>query len=52
MLGVIVGSEGRSLEQLLEMERAAVLANQGTADAREGIMAFLEKREPVFNRNT
>ena len=50
MLELIVGSEDRSLEELLQMERAAVHANMGTADAREGMMAFLEKRKPVFNQ--
>jgi enoyl-CoA hydratase len=51
MLGVIVGCEDKTLDELLAAERAAVLRNQNTADAREGIMAFLEKRKPVFNQN-
>ncbi len=50
MLGVIVGSEERSLEELIQLEREAVLDNMGTADAMEGMMAFLEKRKPVFNQ--
>lgn len=50
MLQVIVGSEDRSLDALLAAERDAVNANSGTADAREGMQAFLEKRKPVFNR--
>ncbi len=51
MLDLIVGSEDKTLPELLKLERAAVLANQQTADAREGIMAFLEKRKPVFNQS-
>ncbi|RZO29487.1 MAG: enoyl-CoA hydratase/isomerase family protein [SAR116 cluster bacterium] len=52
MLGVLVNSSDRSLEDLLTAERAAVLANRGTADSREGMAAFLEKRKPVFNQQT
>jgi enoyl-CoA hydratase/carnithine racemase len=51
MLDVIVGSEDRSLEQLLQAERKAVLDTFGTPDQQEGMMAFLEKRKPVFNRH-
>lgn len=51
MLENIVGFETKTLEQSLQDERAAVHANSGTADAREGIMSFLEKRKPVFNQN-
>ena len=51
MLNVIVGSEDRSLEELLAAERLAVIANRNTADSREGMASFLEKREPVFNRH-
>ena len=50
MLQVIVGSEDRSLDELLQLEREAVVANRGTADSKEGMMAFLEKRTPVFNQ--
>jgi len=52
MLNVIVGSEDKSLDELLTAERAAVVANRGTADSKEGMMSFLEKREPVFNRSS
>ncbi len=52
MLAVLVNSSDRSLEDLLTAERAAVLANRGTADSREGMTAFLEKRKPVFNQQT
>jgi enoyl-CoA hydratase/carnithine racemase len=51
MLEVIVGSESRSLEQMIADERAAVLKVQDSADFHEGIMAFLEKRKPMFNKN-
>jgi enoyl-CoA hydratase len=50
ILKVIVGSEDKSLGQLLTAERAAVKANQGTADAKEGMIAFMQKREPAFNQ--
>lgn len=52
MLNVIVGSEDKSLAELLTAERAAIKANRGTADAKEGMMAFMQKREPVFNQPT
>jgi enoyl-CoA hydratase len=50
MLDTIVGFESRSLAESILDERAAVRATRGTADAQEGMRAFLEKREPVFNR--
>jgi enoyl-CoA hydratase len=43
-------SEDATLEQLLVAERAGVHATMGSADSREGISAFLEKRRPVFNQ--
>ena len=49
MLDALMSVEGRTLDQSLADERAAVHATSGTPDAREGIMAFLEKRKPVFN---
>jgi enoyl-CoA hydratase/carnithine racemase len=51
ILKVIVGSEDKSLGELLIAERAAVKATEGTADAKEGMMSFLQKRKPVFNQN-
>lgn len=51
MLGCIVGAETKTLEQSLADERAAVHATFGTADQREGMLAFLAKRKPVFNRD-
>jgi enoyl-CoA hydratase len=50
MLKSLVGSEDKSLDELLKLEREGVNATSGTADAREGMLAFLEKREPVFNQ--
>lgn len=50
MLEVIVNCEDKPLEELLRAERQAVKKTLGSADAREGMMAFLEKREPVFNQ--
>ncbi len=52
MLGVIVGSEERSLEELIAAERAAVHATFGTPDSLEGMTAFMEKRKPVFNQSS
>jgi enoyl-CoA hydratase/carnithine racemase len=43
MLDVIVGSEDRTLEELIEAERRAVDRCNGSADANEGIAAFLQK---------
>ena len=50
MLELIVGSENRTLEELLQKERAVVHSTFGTPDQVEGMMAFLEKRKPVFNQ--
>jgi enoyl-CoA hydratase/carnithine racemase len=50
VLEVAVGCEDRTLEELLQAERAAVHKTFGSADLQEGMMAFLEKRKPVFNQ--
>lgn len=50
MLESLHDAEDKTLEQLLESERRGVHATMGTPDATEGMMAFLEKREPVFNQ--
>ena len=51
MMSVLVNSDSKSLEQLLSAEREAVRATRSTADAKEGMAAFLEKRDPVFNQS-
>jgi len=50
MLRCIVGAADMTLDEALAAERRAVLATMNTADQREGITAFLEKRKPRFNR--
>jgi enoyl-CoA hydratase len=50
VMQVAVGSEDRTLGELLQAERAAVTNTMGTPDQVEGMMAFLEKRKPVFNK--
>lgn len=37
-----------SLETQMEYERRGLAASAGTADFREGVAAFVERREPVF----
>ena len=51
MLESLHDSEDKTLDELLAAERAGVHATRGTADAREGMLAFLEKRRPVFNQS-
>ncbi len=51
MLRCIVGAEGKTLTESIADERQAVLATMGTPDQQEGIMAFLEKRKPAFNKS-
>lgn len=51
MLKSLVGSEDKSLDELLALEREGVKATSGTADSREGMLAFFEKRDPVFNQS-
>ena len=50
MLNTLVGFETKTLQQSIEDERAAVHLTQGTPDANEGMLAFLEKRKPKFNQ--
>ena len=50
MLDTLVGFKTKTLQQSIEDERAAVHLTQGTPDANEGMLAFLEKREPKFNQ--
>jgi enoyl-CoA hydratase len=50
MLNSLHDSEDKTLDELLAAERVGVHVTMGTPDAREGILAFLEKRTPVFNQ--
>ncbi|QFU76306.1 enoyl-CoA hydratase/isomerase family protein [Halioglobus maricola] len=50
VMDVVIGSEDRDLADLLKAERAAVMGTFGTPDQQEGMLAFLEKRKPVFNQ--
>jgi len=50
MMKVLVNSSDRELEDLLMEERKAVIANSETKDSKEGMLAFLEKRKPIFNK--
>ena len=50
VMEVIVGSEDKTLEELLQAERKAVNKTFGSPDLQEGMMAFLEKRKPIFNK--
>ena len=52
MLDTVVGYETRTLEESMADELRAAAANRGSADAREGMRAFLEKRKPLFNQST
>jgi len=49
ILRCVVGAGEKSLEEGIAEERRAVLSTMGTADQREGMQAFLEKRKPRFN---
>lgn len=48
VLDCIVAAGELPLEDALDREREAVRSCNGTKDAREGMLAFLEKRKPVF----
>ena len=50
MMKVLVNSSDKNLEELLLAERAAVHENNNTKDSQEGMLAFLEKRKPQFNK--
>lgn len=50
VLDTLHDSQDKTLDELLAAERAGVHATRGTPDAHEGILAFLEKRRPVFNQ--
>jgi enoyl-CoA hydratase/carnithine racemase len=48
VLRAVVGAEHLSLDEALRVERDAVNRCSGTADQREGMRAFIEKRSAVF----
>lgn len=50
MMKVLVNSNDRALEELLVEERKAVKDNANTKDSKEGMLSFLEKRKPIFNK--
>jgi len=52
VLRCVVGAGEKPLAEGLAEERRAVHATMGTADQKEGILAFLEKRKPRFNRES
>jgi enoyl-CoA hydratase len=48
ILKAVIQGGPLSLEEGLALELEAIVATSGSQDAQEGIMAFLEKRKPVF----
>jgi enoyl-CoA hydratase len=52
VLETVVGFESKTLAESIQDEQRAVKSTRGTADAQEGMNAFLEKRKPVFNQST
>jgi len=50
VLRAVVGAGAAPLDEALAAERNAVHETVGTPDQHEGMMAFLQKRKPVFNR--
>ncbi|MHA1104549.1 MAG: enoyl-CoA hydratase/isomerase family protein [Promethearchaeota archaeon] len=50
MLRCVVEYGDQPLQERLYQERQAVLKTMGTKDNQEGMMAFLQKRKPKFNK--
>lgn len=50
VMNVVVGAESLPMDDSLAAERAGFHSTFGTPDQQEGMMAFLQKRKPVFNR--
>lgn len=50
MIRCIIDAEHKTLEESIADERRAVEATRNTPDQQEGMMAFLQKRKPVFNQ--
>ena len=51
MMKVLVNCNDRELDELLIEERKAVKENANTKDSKEGMLSFLEKRKPIFNKS-
>lgn len=51
LLDALHDAEDKTLDELLAAERRGVHATRGTPDSKEGMLAFLEKRKPVFNQS-
>jgi 2-(1,2-epoxy-1,2-dihydrophenyl)acetyl-CoA isomerase len=49
ILKAVIEGEALSLDEGLKLEFQAVEACGQTEDSREGVLAFLEKRKPVFH---
>ena len=50
MMKVLVNSNARELEELLVEERKAVKDNANTKDSKEGMLSFIENRQPILNK--
>lgn len=48
MRRLLLTVDNQPLETQLELEAQALARSAGTADAREGLTAFAERRKPVF----
>ena len=51
VLDALHDCEHKTVEELLAAERKGVHSTMGTPDAQEGVLAFLEKRKPIFNKS-
>jgi enoyl-CoA hydratase len=52
MLRCIIEYGDQPLQEGLHQERQAVIKTMGTKDNQEGIIAFLQKRKPKFNKSS
>ncbi len=52
IMPVIIKASDMSQEESIRMEREAVLNTLGSQENQEGMMAFMEKRQPVFSDRT
>ncbi|WP_198147013.1 enoyl-CoA hydratase/isomerase family protein [Marinobacter psychrophilus] len=51
IMPVIIKGDDMSQDESFRMERQAVLNTLGNSESQEGMMAFLQKRKPVFQDN-